>query len=71
MCEKYFFFTGQPPPFFYVNPRNFYQKTTVDKDIPAKKESMVKLTVELPYKPALFSPPHQNTNNRNNALITG
>ena len=51
MCEKYFFFTGQPPPFFYVNPRNFYQNNTFDKDITAKKELMVELLVEQPYKP--------------------
>ena len=70
LCEKPFF--PRLTPF-----RSLWQthaslaKNMVDKDIAAKKESMVKLPVKPPSKPALCSYPHKHTNNRNNSLVTG
>ena len=48
VCVKNISFSLVDPLPFFVNPRIFKQKKTADKDIAAKKESMVKLPVELP-----------------------
>ena len=68
---KIFLFPRSTPSHFLRQPPAFLAKNTVDKDIAAKKESMVKLPVEQPYKTALSSHPHKHMNNINNALVVG
>ena len=70
MCEKYFFFTVNPLPFFTSTPVIFSEKRRL-KTILQKKSVNVEVTARTTIETRNSIHPQKHTNNRNNVLITG